>query len=193
MKGLQTELEWGLGAAVEALHWLATLDFPELRIDYELVALHHADEYPMNEGRVISSGGAEAAAHEDYETHFEERHVPQSTALHSVMLPAGKPYLVGPLARFNLCFAQLSPTARREAEKIGLIPPVLNNFRSILVRGVESDSRLRGSLGHTSRVTKRRLNQSRVSFPRLAPASAATRRKRHAACSITATESETTG
>ena len=121
---------------METLHWLATFDFPELRIDYELVALHHSDEYPMNEGRIISSGGLDLA-HEDYETKFEERHVPQSTALHSVTVPEGKPYLVGPLARFNLCFAQLSPTARREAHKIGLIPPILNNFRSILVRGIE--------------------------------------------------------
>ncbi|HYV38605.1 MAG TPA: nickel-dependent hydrogenase large subunit, partial [Gemmataceae bacterium] len=97
IKELQTELEWGLGAAVEALHWLATLDFPELRIDYEMVSLRHTDEYPMNEGRIVSSGGLDLA-HEDYEAHFEERHVPQSTALHSVMIPEGKSYLVGPLA-----------------------------------------------------------------------------------------------
>jgi coenzyme F420-reducing hydrogenase alpha subunit len=101
-----------------------------------MVALRHVDDYPMNEGRIVSSGGLDLA-HEDYEAHFEERHVPQSTALHSVMMPEGKSYLVGPLARFNLCFAQLSPTARLEAERIGLTPPVLNNYRSILVRAVE--------------------------------------------------------
>ncbi len=136
MKDLEPELEWGLAAAVEMVRWLATFDFPELQIDYDLVSLHHPDEYPMNEGRIISSSGLDLA-HEDYEAHFEERHVPQSTALHSVRLPEGKPFMVGPLARFNLCFGQLSPTARSEAEKLGLVPPVLNNFRSILVRGVE--------------------------------------------------------
>ena len=40
----------------------------------------------MNEGRVVSSGGLDIAV-EEYEKYFEEQHVKQSNALHSVMLP----------------------------------------------------------------------------------------------------------
>ncbi len=74
---------------------------------------------------------------EEYEGHFEERQVKHSNALHSVMLPGAKSYLVGPLARLNLCFDQLSPTARREAEACKIEWPCRNNFKSIVARAVE--------------------------------------------------------
>jgi coenzyme F420-reducing hydrogenase alpha subunit len=74
---------------------------------------------------------------EEYEQHFEERHMPQSTALHSVMLPEEKSYLVGPLARINLCFDQLAPTAKRAAETCGIAWPSRNNFQSIAARAIE--------------------------------------------------------
>jgi len=47
----------------------------------------------------------------DYEQHYEERHVPHSTALHSVRKVDGSCYFVGPLARVNLSLERLSPTA----------------------------------------------------------------------------------
>jgi coenzyme F420-reducing hydrogenase alpha subunit len=63
--------------------------------------------------------------------------MPQSTALHSVMLPEAKSYLVGPLARINLCFDQLTPTAKRSAETCGIAWPSRNNFQSIAARAIE--------------------------------------------------------
>ena len=61
----------------------------------------------------------------------------QSTALHSVQIPQRRSYLVGPLARINLCFDQLSPIAKREAENCGISWPSQNNFQSIVARAVE--------------------------------------------------------
>lgn len=136
LKALGPELEWGLNAAVETLRFVAAFDFPEFEQPYEFVCLKHAVEYPMNEGRVVSSGGLDVAV-EEYERHFEERHVPQSTALHSVMLPDGKSYLCGPLARLNLCLEQLPPIARREADNCGIDWPSQNNFQSIVARAIE--------------------------------------------------------
>lgn len=136
VRALVPELRWGLNAAVETFRWAAGFDFPVLDVDYEIVSLRHATEYPMNEGNVVSSGGLNVPP-EEYERHFEERHEPQSTALHSVTIPGGTPYLVGPLARFNLCFDQLSPTAKREAEAAKLEWPCRNNFKSILARSLE--------------------------------------------------------
>jgi coenzyme F420-reducing hydrogenase alpha subunit len=63
--------------------------------------------------------------------------MPQSTALHSVTLPDEKSYLVGPLARVNLCFDQLSPSAKRAAENCGIAWPSRNNFQSIAARAIE--------------------------------------------------------
>jgi coenzyme F420-reducing hydrogenase alpha subunit len=77
------------------------------------------------------------ASVEEYENHFSERHVQHSNALHSVTSPEERTYLVGPLARINHCFDQLSPTARREAEACKIDWPCRNNFKSIIVRAVE--------------------------------------------------------
>jgi coenzyme F420-reducing hydrogenase alpha subunit len=136
LTALLPDLRWGLQAAVDTLHLVAGFDAPDLELDYEQVCLSHPDEYPMNEGHVISSSGLDIPV-EEYEAHFQERHVPQSTALHSVMLPEEKPYLVGPLSRVNLCFDRLSPTAKREAEKCRIPWPCRNNFWSIAARALE--------------------------------------------------------
>jgi sulfhydrogenase subunit alpha len=136
LKKLLPDLEWGLAAAMEMLELVSTFEFPDLELDYNCVSVKHEHEYPMNEGRIVSSSGLDIAA-EEYEEHFAERHMPQSTALHSVMLPDEQPYLVGPLSRMNLCFDQLSPTAKRAAERCGIAWPSRNNFQSIVARGVE--------------------------------------------------------
>ena len=108
---LLPDLKWGLQASIDTLALVSAFDFPDLEMDYDCVSVKHPTEFPMNEGRIASTSGLDIAM-EEYEQHFEERHVPQSTALHSVMLPAETSYLVGPLARVNLCFDQLSPTAQ---------------------------------------------------------------------------------
>ena len=136
LKALLPELQWALNAAIETLQFVAAFDFPEFDVDYDFVSLKDAHEYPMNHGRIVSSSGLDISF-EEYETHFAERHMPQSTALHSVMLPEQKPYLVGPLARWNLCFDQLPPIAKREAESCRIAWPTRNNFHSIVARAVE--------------------------------------------------------
>jgi coenzyme F420-reducing hydrogenase alpha subunit len=136
LKAILPDLQWGLQAAIDTCAFVATFDFPEFEIDYDCVTLKHTAEYPMNAGRIVSTSGMDIAM-EDYEKHFGESHLPHSTALHSVKLLDEDPYLVGPLARMNLCFDQLSPTAQRAAEAVKLPWPSRNNFHSIVARAVE--------------------------------------------------------
>lgn len=136
LKALLPDLQWGLEASIEVLRLVSKFDFPDLGMDYECVCLQNPHEYPMNEGRVVATSGLNVPV-EDYEQHFQERHLRQSTALHSVKLPEARSYLVGPLARINLCFDQLAPIAKREAESCGLDWPSQNNFHSIVARAVE--------------------------------------------------------
>ncbi|MCC7474245.1 MAG: Ni/Fe hydrogenase subunit alpha [Pirellulales bacterium] len=136
LKKLIPDLEWGLGTAEEMLRLVATFEFPDLEMDYDCVSLKHHAEYPLNEGRIISTSGLDIEP-EEYEGHFEEHHMPQSTALHSVKLPEGTSYLVGPLARVNLCSDQLFPQAKQAAESCGIAWPSRNNFHSIVARGIE--------------------------------------------------------
>ncbi len=136
LKALLPELEWGLQASIEVTQLVSSFDFPDLRMDYDCVCIQTPDEFPMNEGNVVSTSGLDVPV-EQYESHFQERHMRQSTALHSVMMPEEKNYLVGPLARVNLCYEQLTPLARREADNCGIDWPCYNNFQSIVARGIE--------------------------------------------------------
>jgi len=116
--------------------WTAGFDFPDKQRDYTLVTLSHPDEYPMNEGRIVSNRGLDIAVPE-YNDHFREEHVARSNALHSYMVD-GSSYLVGPLARFALCYDRLSPRAKAAAERAGLGPETRNPYRSITIRAVEA-------------------------------------------------------
>jgi coenzyme F420-reducing hydrogenase alpha subunit len=132
---LAEELRRARDAALETVRWVAGFDFPELERDYEFVALRHPDEYPFNEGRIVSSRGLDVSALE-YDAHFVEEHVPHSTALHA-RRAGGGPYLVGPLARYALNADRLSPLAREAAREAGLAAVCRNPFRSVVVRAVE--------------------------------------------------------
>jgi coenzyme F420-reducing hydrogenase alpha subunit len=136
LAALVGDLTWGLGAAVDAVRWAAGLAYPAFEADYEFVALRHPDHYPMNEGRLVSSGGLDAPV-EAYQAHFVEEHLAHSNALHSRFLRDGRSYLVGPLARVNLNADRLSAAARAVAAEIGLCLPLRNPFMSLLARGLE--------------------------------------------------------
>jgi len=135
LEALREPLRWALEAAIETVRLVAGFEFPDFDQDYEFVSLSHPQEYPLNEGRLVSSKGIDIDAAE-FEEHFVEQHVKHSTSLHAVVRERGS-YLVGPLARFNLNFDRLPPLARQAAEDVRLGPPCRNQFRSIVVRAVE--------------------------------------------------------
>ena len=135
LEPLREPLAWARQAALETVRWVAALPCPEFERDVELVALRHPEEYPMNEGRIVSSRGLDIEAG-DFERHVEELHVPHSNALHSVLRGRGA-YCVGPMARYNLNFDRLAPVAREAALAAGIPPPCRNPFKAIVVRAVE--------------------------------------------------------
>jgi sulfhydrogenase subunit alpha len=132
-------LEPVLAAAFEqacaTTRFAAGLSFPAVEEDYEFVALRGPDDYPMNEGRLVSSSGLDIPQ-ERFEEAFEEVQVPYSHALQARRRGAG-PYLVGPLARYALNRDRLPPRTRRLADEVGLKEVVRNPYRSIVVRSVE--------------------------------------------------------
>jgi coenzyme F420-reducing hydrogenase alpha subunit len=132
---LTDRLQWARDAALETVRWVAAFPFPDFTQDYEFIALRHADEYPFNEGRLVSSKGLDIEV-SAYDAHFVEQHVPYTNALHSVLKERGA-YFVGPLARYNLNFDKLSPLAQEAARDAGLGSRCFNPFQSIIVRSVE--------------------------------------------------------
>lgn len=118
------------------VRWVGELTFPEFERDYEFVALRHENEYPFNEGRLVSNNGLDIAICQ-YDQHFIEEHVAHSNALHSA-LKGGGAYFVGPLARYSLNFDKLSPLAQDAARSAGLSATCNNPFKSIIVRSIET-------------------------------------------------------
>jgi coenzyme F420-reducing hydrogenase alpha subunit len=135
--GLAEALKRARDEALETVRWTASLDFPdfELEQDYEFVALRHENEYPFNEGRIVSNRGLDISASE-FDEHVIEEQVSYSNALHSTLKGRGA-YLAGPMARYNLNFDELSPLAREAAREAGLSSECRNPFQSIIVRSVE--------------------------------------------------------
>ncbi len=130
------KVEKAIEISHETIKLVAGFEFPDFEQDYEMVALRHPDEYPMNEGRLVSSKGLDIDICEFFD-HFVEEHVEHSTALHCRLLARGS-YFVGPNARYNLNY-DLLPTEVQEAARGAGLGPVCNNpFKSIIVRSVET-------------------------------------------------------
>jgi coenzyme F420-reducing hydrogenase alpha subunit len=121
--------------AVECVRWVSRFDLPAATRDIEFVSLSHPSEYPMNEGRIISSKGIEAAQ-EDFDELFEEHQVQHSNALHSRVKGRG-PYFLGPLARVNLNLERLGRDVVSTARETGIPWPNSNPYTSIVARALE--------------------------------------------------------
>jgi coenzyme F420-reducing hydrogenase alpha subunit len=135
LQNLRGELEWGLGAALETVKLASGLRFQEFEQDYEFVCLRHPDEYPLNEGRLVSNKGIDCPISQ-YDANLIEEHASHSTALHTTVKGRGSAHL-GPMARFSLNFDRLTPRAKQAAREAGLGESCRNPFKSIIVRAVE--------------------------------------------------------
>ena len=116
------------------VRWAAALDLPEVKQKFTSVCLRHPHEYPMNEGRIVSSAGLNIEP-SGFDAHFTEHQVAHSTALHCLL--DSKPYLVGPLARININFDRLPPAVQALLDEINIAWPSRNPFHGIVARAVE--------------------------------------------------------
>ncbi|MEW6331057.1 MAG: Ni/Fe hydrogenase subunit alpha [Pseudomonadota bacterium] len=134
VSALLEKLRAALPEAEGLARWTASFDLPRDEQDFTCVALRHPREYPMNEGRLVSSQGLDIPA-DQFETRFAERQAPHSTALHCLL--DGKPYLVGPLARLNLNLDRLPEPVRELVDGLGIPFPSRNMHHSIVARAIE--------------------------------------------------------
>ena len=121
--------------AVETVKWASSLKIPDFEKDYEFVSLSHPNEYPINEGKIISNKGLNIEV-KDFDNYFEEEHVKYTNALHCKLKQRGS-YFVGPMARYNLNFNKLSKITKETAKEAGMGPACLNPFKSIIIRSLE--------------------------------------------------------
>ncbi len=134
LNALADVLRPALDRALTTAEWVSGFEFPDAETPHDLLALHDPDRYAIETGEIVSEGGLRLSA-DRFLDHVVEHQVPHSTALHATL--DGHSYLTGPLARYTLNNAQLSPLAREAASAAGLGPSCRNPFRSIVVRAVE--------------------------------------------------------
>jgi len=134
---LRPVLQQALDDALATVRLVSSLDFPDLEQPHEYLALRApAEEYPLDRGLLMTSGGGVFPA-EEFGRLVVEEQVSHSTALHA-RLAGGGLYLVGPLARYALNGDRLTGAARDAAREFGLGEVCRNPFRSIVVRAVET-------------------------------------------------------
>ncbi len=131
---LREELEALLPDAEALARWTASLPLPDETQDFECVSLGKAGEYPITQGRIVSDHGLDIGIAE-FDSEFQESHVPHSTALHCHH--RGSDYLVGPLARINLNLDQLPTATLKLLDATGVRFPSRNIFHSIVARALE--------------------------------------------------------
>jgi len=129
-------LKWAIETSRELALAFGGFEFPDYEYDYTCVSMRHPDEYAIQDGGIVSNRGLDITVSE-FPNHFLEEHVAHSNALHG-MTKDGGAYLVGPLARYNNNFAQLSKLAKATAKDAGLAATCINPFQSIVVRMVET-------------------------------------------------------
>lgn len=137
IRGLMDRLKWGIDTSIAITKLFGTFDFPDFEDDYHCVALKHPDEYAIVEGRIASNRGIDIPVSQFFDV-FEESQVPHSTSLHVNTRNDGQPYMVGPIARYNVNYSQLTKTAKQLAKEVGLGPVCNNPFKSLLVRMIET-------------------------------------------------------
>ena len=139
-RGELMRLRQAIGAAIddarETVRWAAELGAPASHREPRLVSLRHPTEYPMNEGRIVSTDAVDLDPW-DWPLAFAEHQVSWSNALQALARD-GTPYLLGPSARVALAGAMLHPSASEALHATGLGDEVRTNvFRSIVARSVE--------------------------------------------------------
>jgi sulfhydrogenase subunit alpha len=107
--------------------------FPAFTRETEFISLHNDAEYALYDGVIASTDGGKYPK-EDYLSITNETIVDHSTAKHCRHKRSS--YMVGALARVNNNAAQLSPTAKKVAERFGYKPvahnPYLNNIAQLV-------------------------------------------------------------
>ena len=133
---LRDQLDEAVEIAQHTVTMVAAFEPPAFAARRLLVSLRHPTDYPMDEGRIVSSDGLDLPA-TAWEQAFREEQVEGTSALHA-RTRDGEAYLLGPTARIALAGERLHPLARAALDATGQEAELATNvFRSILARAVE--------------------------------------------------------
>ncbi len=136
LAALRPDLEEALRLSQATVDVVSGLAAPPFEREPRLVALRHPSEYPLNDGRIVSTDGVDLRP-SDWAEAFHEVQVPWSNALQA-RAADGLPYLLGPSARVVLAGDHLHPVAKEALARTGALESIRRNpYRSIVARAIE--------------------------------------------------------
>lgn len=121
--------------AAETVELFAGFDVPAFETAGEMLALVSPDTYAIYDGDVCALDAGWCRPVAEYRDFVTETVVGHSNAKHSTV--DGRTFLVGSLARVNLSWDRLLPSARVVASKAGLRPVSKNSFMNNLCQAIE--------------------------------------------------------
>lgn len=134
VRAILEKLQLGLKDAEDLIAWTSSLPLPDNTHEFICVSLRHPNEYPMNQGRIVSDAGLNISINA-FENYFQEFQVPYSNALHCTL--HDQSYLVGPLARLNNNYDHLPERIHQLVSQTGIKFPSKNMYHSIVARAAE--------------------------------------------------------
>jgi len=135
IEALAGRLHAAAADAAETAALFSSFDVPEFATAGEMLAMHSESDYAVYDGEVCALDGGWCRPADEYHDFVTETVVSHSNAKHSTV--DGRTFLVGALARVNLSWDQLLPSARLVASKSGLRPVSRNSFLNNLSQAVE--------------------------------------------------------
>jgi coenzyme F420-reducing hydrogenase alpha subunit len=153
LQGMKPDMD----ATVELI---SSLRFPAFERDTEYVALVSDNgEYPLLSGDIGSTEGVKIPKRE-YERATNEFVVPHSSAKHTKLIRDS--YAVGALARFNLNYEKLLPSAMEVASLLGMKPKCINPYLNTAAQLIESVHCLEEAVFLVEDMKRRGIDRSEV-------------------------------
>jgi coenzyme F420-reducing hydrogenase alpha subunit len=153
LQGMKPDMD----ATVELI---SSLKFPAFERDTEYVALVSDNaEYPLLSGDIGSTEGVKIPKRE-YKRATNEFVVPHSSAKHTKLIRDS--YAVGALARFNLNYEKLLPSAMEVASLLGMKPKCINPYLNTAAQLIESVHCLEEAVFLVEDMKRRGIDRSEV-------------------------------
>ncbi|MCL2024228.1 MAG: Ni/Fe hydrogenase subunit alpha [Coriobacteriia bacterium] len=121
--------------AAATAEFFGELQTPRFDTTSDMLALYEAGTYAVTVGEIRALQAGWTRPIRDYPEVIEEQAVANSNAKQALV--DDKPFLVGPLARVNISWDELLPSARVVASKVGLRPVHRNIFSAHICRAIE--------------------------------------------------------
>jgi sulfhydrogenase subunit alpha len=135
IEALAKRLHAAAADAAETAALFSSFTVPDFATEGEMLAMHSGSDYAIYDGDVCALDGGWCRPAGEYHDFVTETVVSHSNAKHSTV--DGRTFLVGALARVNLSWDQLLPSARVVASKSGLRAVSRNSFLNNLSQAVE--------------------------------------------------------